>query len=271
MFYVGIDDKARKVSNIYVGVDGVARKVVKAYVGVNGVAQLCWPVEAVDLAKCAKLNSSWRDGCSYSTITKITFVRNYTPTGEESDVWVAAEGEYGSIKCYRNNKEVIIAGDDRGRITLDSNCSALFAYCSKLTTIEGLELLDTSNVTVMVQMFHGCSSLTSLDLSTFNTSNVISMANMFNQCMELNSLNLSGFNTSNVNDMSHMFAYCGMYGELSSLDLTSFDTSNVTDMRYMFSNCAQVTQILVSADTWETADNATSMFYNCGCSDVTYV
>lgn len=270
MFYVGVDNKARKVSDIYVGVDGVARKVVRAYVGVNGVAQLCWPIAEVDIAKSAKLDYSWRDGCVHSTITKITFVRSHTPTGNENNIWIAAEGEYGPIKCYRTGTEVIIAGDNRGRIIL-ANGSVLFGYCSNLVTIEGLEILDTSLATSMAQMFQGCSKLTALNLSTFNTSNVRSMANMFNGCDKLTSLNLSGFNTSNVTDMAFMFSNCGYYGPLTTLDLTSFDTRNVTNMNSMFSGCQKLNKVLVSADTWKTADQATYMFRNCGCSDVTYV
>ena len=57
-------------------------------------------------------------------------------------------------------------------------------------------------------MFDGCSSLTSLDLSSFNTSNVTDMGEMFALCEKLTSLDLFGFNTSNVTDMGYMFVGC---------------------------------------------------------------
>ena len=38
--YVGISNKARRITDMYVGVNNVARKVKKAYVGVSGVARL---------------------------------------------------------------------------------------------------------------------------------------------------------------------------------------------------------------------------------------
>ena len=41
----------------------------------------------------------------------------------------------------------------------------------KLTEINNLKFLDTSNVTNMESMFSNCSALTSLDVSNFNTSN----------------------------------------------------------------------------------------------------
>lgn len=37
--WVGVDNVARKVTNVYVGVDGVARKVKAAWIGVDGVAR----------------------------------------------------------------------------------------------------------------------------------------------------------------------------------------------------------------------------------------
>ena len=50
-----------------------------------------------------------------------------------------------------------------------------FLNLKKLEKIEGLTNLNTSKVTTMGEMFRGCSSLTSLDLSNFNTENVQNM------------------------------------------------------------------------------------------------
>ena len=87
----------------------------------------------------------------------------------------------------------------------------------------------------MSEMFYGCSSLSSLDLSNFDTSNVIYMKDMFYGCSSLSSLDLSSFDTSNVTFMTSMFSDCS---SLSSLDLSNFDMGHVTSMGYMFSNCA---------------------------------
>ena len=53
-------------------------------------------------------------------------------------------------------------------------------------------------LTNMSFMFYNCSSLNSINLSSFNTSNVNNMSGMFSNCSSLNSINLSSFNTSNV-------------------------------------------------------------------------
>lgn len=44
--YIGVDDKARKVTKAYIGVDGVARKILKGYIGdANGKARLFYSAE----------------------------------------------------------------------------------------------------------------------------------------------------------------------------------------------------------------------------------
>ncbi|MBR6034301.1 MAG: BspA family leucine-rich repeat surface protein [Clostridia bacterium] len=81
-----------------------------------------------------------------------------------------------------------------------------FGGMSQLSSITGMQYLNTCNVTNMSGMFYDCSSLTSLDLSNFNTSNVTDMSNMFCNCISLESLDLSSFDTSNVTNMSFMFS-----------------------------------------------------------------
>ncbi|MBQ8050195.1 MAG: BspA family leucine-rich repeat surface protein [Bacteroidaceae bacterium] len=54
-----------------------------------------------------------------------------------------------------------------------------FEGCLNLTSITGLEFLNTSSVTSTIYMFKGCTSLTSLDLSNFNAENVEHMNSMF--------------------------------------------------------------------------------------------
>ena len=105
----------------------------------------------------------------------------------------------------------------------------------------------------MGSMFSNCSSLTSLDLSSFNTANVTNMGGMFSYCSSLTSLDLSSFNTSKMTDMGYMFENCQ---SLTSLDLNNFNTSNVTNMSFMFSGCSKLqTQInIMNAGTTSYSD-----------------
>ena len=60
------------------------------------------------------------------------------------------------------------------------------------------------------------------------------MGSMFSRCSSLESIDLSSFNTINVNNMSCMFYDCS---SLKSIDLSSFDTTNVKNMGWMFKGC----------------------------------
>ena len=77
-----------------------------------------------------------------------------------------------------------------------------------LKSITGIQYLNTIEVTDMSEMFTGCGSLPSIDLSGFNTANVERMYGMFENCHSLTRLDLSTFNTAKVNQMTRMFANC---------------------------------------------------------------
>lgn len=126
-----------------------------------------------------------------------------------------------------------------------TTCSKWFSGCTNLTSIEGIENLNTSNVKYMNEMFGQCSNLETLDLSHFNTENVGNMSNMFNGCTKLHDLNISSFNTENVTNMYGMFYGCS---SLETLDLSHFNTRNVRKdgMNYMFNGCSSLSYLNVS-------------------------
>lgn len=57
-----------------------------------------------------------------------------------------------------------------------------FSGLGSLNSIIGIENLNTSEVTTMNCMFSLCSSLTSIDLSTFDMSKVTDVSGMFSAC-----------------------------------------------------------------------------------------
>ena len=141
-----------------------------------------------------------------------------------------------------------------------TSCYYWFCGCSKLTDIEGIENLNTENVTDMSYMFYNCRKLSSLDFSKFNTENVTDMKFMFYNCRILSSLDLSKFNTENVTNMSYMFDNCY---ELSSLDLSKFNTENVTNMKYMFDNCWELSSLDLSNFNTAKVGDMSYMFSDC--------
>ncbi|MBO6296585.1 MAG: BspA family leucine-rich repeat surface protein [Prevotella sp.] len=135
-----------------------------------------------------------------------------------------------------------------------------FKNLQNLTTITGLQYLNTSQATDMSYMFYSCEKLTSIDVSKFNTSNVTDMRDMFFNCSSLRSLNLSNFNTSNVTNMGAMFGRCF---SLTSLNVSSFNTSKVTYMRDMFNGCRSLPSLNVSKFNTSNVTDMGWMFYDC--------
>ena len=113
-----------------------------------------------------------------------------------------------------------------------------FSDMGKLTTIDGIGNLNTSQVTVMSEMFYGCNQLGNLDLTSLNTSNVTDMSSVFRNCSALTSLDLTGWNTKKVTDMSNMFRECSVL-EAIYVD-SNWSTQAVTGSNNMFSNCTQL-------------------------------
>lgn len=191
----------------------------------------------------------------YLTAASATWVRWDAPTGTLSFHRGATKPAGDNILDlgYGNNpnwdthaaeiqKVVFKAGF---RDETHTTCSKWFSGCTNLTSIEGIENLNTSNVKYMNEMFGQCSNLETLDLSHFNTEKVGNMSNMFNGCTKLHDLNISSFNTENVTNMYGMFYGCS---SLDSLDLSHFNTRYVRNdqMNYMFNGCSSLSYLNVS-------------------------
>ena len=90
-----------------------------------------------------------------------------------------------------------------------TSCNVWFFNCSNLTTIEGIEYLNTAKVTNMESMFDYCESLKSLDLTKFNTEKVTNMQDMFLLCHALTTIYASDkFVTDQVTYGNNMFYGC---------------------------------------------------------------
>ena len=141
-----------------------------------------------------------------------------------------------------------------------TKCNEWFQGCEKLTSIEGIEYLNTSQVTDMHNMFYNCYYLQTIDFSGFDTRKVKDMSNMFYNCGSLKSLDISNFNTSEVTNMRGMFYHC--IG-LTSLDLSHLNTSKVSIMISMFELCFNLSSVNLSG--WDTRNvgSMNHMFERC--------
>ncbi|MFK4566292.1 BspA family leucine-rich repeat surface protein [Enterococcus sp. UD-01] len=101
---------------------------------------------------------------------------------------------------------------------------------TNLTAIDGLNLLDTSNVTNMFYMFNFV-GVSQLDLSSFDTSKVTDMRAMFANARLLTTLAPTTFDTRSVTSFMGMFYH---NYSLEKLDISSFTIASSTETRNMF-------------------------------------
>ena len=205
----------------------------------------------------------------------INIVDSYTPTGNEDDSWDGSAALDGSIMVYASGTTLTIAGNGSGGISLSPNAQNAFSYgkdnntgsnymdyrFGNITQINGLDLLDTSNVTNMSSMFFTCQNLTFLDIGGWDVSNVTNMKSMFSHCKKITSFNhLNSWDVSNVTNMNSMFGSCD---SITTIDLSGWDTSNVTNMNSIFFYDRYLTSINISG--WDTSKvtDMSSMFYAC--------
>ena len=199
------------------------------------------------------------------TVTKIVFQDSINKIDGESDSWDISSAKNKTVMARlvpntddTTTNTLYIQGN--GGVTANYDSNHLFYQFRKLTEIENINLLDTSNVTNMWYMFRECSSLTSLDVSKFDTSNVTNMSSMFSECNSLTNLDVSNFNTSKIKNMGYMFSGCS---RLTSLDVSNFNTSKVTSMYDMFEDCSGLTSLDVSNFNTSQVTSMNAMFSGC--------
>ncbi|EMF0308117.1 BspA family leucine-rich repeat surface protein [Enterococcus hirae] len=242
----------------------------------------------------AKLTSAWkREDGTGKVYTAEDFMKNYGTGDLTAGTYVSVETgtwgtspymfdentgvltiEAGELSGYEESpwnsdkvdseaiKKIVLAG----KVVAPEDSAYLFSsdltgskYLNNLTEIEGLNQLDTSNVTNMREMFKEMSNLTSLDVSGFDTSKVTVMSYMFLGMKNITNLDVNGWNTSNVTSMYGMFS--GM-SSVTSLDVSGFDTCNVTTMREMFREMGNLTSLDLSGFDTSNVTDMSTMFYD---------
>ena len=203
------------------------------------------------------------------SIEKVNFINSSQEYTEDYYISVDLSKNSDEVTAYVKMSEGYLTEVDivfDGTLYLNPNSSHLFNEVNflQLESIDGLNYVNTSEVTDMSYMFSNTWSLETLDLSKFNTSNVTNMSHMFYES-GMSNINLNNFNTSEVTDMSYMFARTSRYSKsFNSLDLTNFNTSNVTNMEGMFNGNSDLTEIYVSSNfKTDKLSKKNVMFINC--------
>ena len=149
-------------------------------------------------------------GCGYAMFDGVTGTLTFSYKG------VKPEGAY-DLNEGNNTPEWISKNSYVKKVVFDASfanarptsCFSWFRGCENLTTIEGIEYLNTENVENMSSMFRDCYALESLDLSSFITAKVTSMSHMFYICKALTTIYASDkFVTDQVTYGNNMFYGC---------------------------------------------------------------
>ena len=194
--------------------------------------------------------SLWLDGSERKKIKTVVFDESFKHARPKScDQWFYLFGGLTKIEHldYLNTSEV-------------ENMGSMFSNCTSLETLD-LSSFNTEKVTNMSEMFVGSTNLRTINLPKgFIGSNVTDLNGMFRGCASLTELDLSGSNAEKVKDMCKMFYGCVA---LSNLNLSGFKTGSVTDMRYLFSSCQSLESLDLSGFNTENVTSMVSMFSQC--------
>ncbi len=197
-----------------------------------------------------------------SNITKIVFQNEIKePENVISSEDISTDGNGLVMKYIASNGDgtntVYIQAS--GKIYANEDSSYLFYRAWRVTSIEGLENLDTSDVTNMSYMFGGCSALTAIDLSHMNTKNVTNMSSMF-ASTNLETIDVSSFDTSSLIRLHQMFSN---NPKLTRIDLSTFKTDNVTDMSALFWNDTSLNYVNFNNINTSKVTTLYALFDNC--------
>jgi surface protein len=149
----------------------------------------------------------------FGSVGLISFNAGNTDTSNVTNM-ASMFAECGSLSSFN-------AGNiDTSNVT---NMNAMFQNCNSLTSLN-LESFDTSNVQLFNSMFGGCTLLNQLQLPlNFVTANCIRTISTFLNCSSLPSLDVSSWITSNVTSMANMFN-----GLLAVPDITGIENFDIT-------------------------------------------
>lgn len=246
-----------------------------------------------------KPNSAWFSPnvstVTRNTLTTINIVDTYTPSDAAAvvDSWDASNAQDGSIMCYVEGTVLTIAGNGSGKIVANEDSSYAFSdtskkdYFNKVTELNGLGLVDTSNVTTMYNMFYNCVIVGALDVSDWDVSNVTTMERMFNICEYITELDLSKWDVSKVTTFRHFCYQCArlitfkardwnmsssesvgaMFEKcfsLANVDIVNWNLPKVYELSIMFRRCNALQNVDLSG--WKTGSMLwpNNMFDTCG-------
>ena len=144
-----------------------------------------FPTKMLALLACLMCTTSALAQEAYAVFTPdnttLTFYYDTQRSTRAGTTYDLNSGNYAASWSYSNITSLVthVIFDPSFKYAHPTSTSSWFYNMNRLESIDGIEYLNTSEVTNMSSMFSDCNALTSLDVSNFNTENVIYMSQMF--------------------------------------------------------------------------------------------
>ena len=161
---------------------------------------------------------------------------------------------------YINNTSITSftpSSDDLNKFV--TNVQSMFEGCTSLTSID-MSTLNGGLIESYHNFARNCSVLETVNLASFISPYATSMTNMFNSCTKLKTLVLPDLSTNKIKSAQSCFYKCT---SLTSINLSKLNTSNFNSMVSMFDYCSSLTSLDVSHFDTSQVTNCAWMFSNC--------
>lgn len=140
-----------------------------------------------------------------------------------------------------------------------------FAKGLRIVNGEGVSVVDFDNFKAegpfnALEMFKGCSSLTTADLTGMGCVKVSDASWMFYACRQLRSINMGNLDFCNVTSFARMFSDCAA---LEEINLESVHSNRTVSAAGMFDGCHSLERIDFTGWCDVTIENAERMFASC--------
>jgi surface protein len=111
-----------------------------------------------------------------------------------------------------------------------------YQNCNQLNS-NATDVPNLSNVSIMQEMFIGCSIFNGGNIANWNTTSVTNMSSMFRNATSFNQP-IGSWNTQNINNMSNMFQQAAAFNQ----PIGSWNTQNLNSMSSMFQQATSFNQ-----------------------------
>lgn len=209
---------------------------------------------------CGKPNlasgKSWYRGITgKSTIASIVFTNELPENLPVQETWDASEEWDDTVTAVVSGSTLYVSSNGGTGFKANSDMSYAFRDFVNLTSIEGLELIDTSETTSLRGLFDNSQSLVSVDLNAWDTKNVTDISRAFRGCTHLETLNIDSWDVNNVISMEGLFQNDKYLREINITGWSADSLAKVFDAENLFDGVGIATQSLtVKVGSQEVAD-----------------